>query len=80
MPSAGIGLDGQSVPVDARLVTPARVPKVITVGATDIDDTWAEFSNFGPKVDFLAPGKGIISALYTNNNLLVPQDGTTQAA
>jgi cerevisin len=78
--SAGNGFDGKSAAVDARLVTPARVPGVITVGATDIDDTWAEFSNFGPKIDILAPGKDILSALHTDNTVLVPENGTSQAA
>jgi cerevisin len=65
---------------DAREITPARVPRVITVGATTIDDTLADFSNFGPRVDILAPGEDIMSAGHTDNDLFVVEDGTSQAA
>jgi subtilisin family serine protease len=78
--SAGNGLDGNSAAVDAREVTPARVPRVITVGATTIDDTWAELSNFGPRVDILAPGEFIMSAIHDDNKLLGAMSGTSQAA
>jgi subtilisin family serine protease len=73
-------LEVESDAVDAREITPARVPRVITVGATTIDDTWADFSNFGPKVDILAPGQGIMSASHTDDDLFVVEDGTSQAA
>ena len=55
---------------DARDTTPARMPEVITVGATDMTDTKAWFSNFGPAVDLFAPGDFITSASITdfNNN------------
>jgi subtilisin family serine protease len=48
--------------VDAKDTTPARMPEVITVGATDINDTRAVFnpweaSNWGPALDVFAPGK-----------------------
>jgi len=32
---------------DANNTSPAHLPQVITVGATDINDTIASFSNFG---------------------------------
>ena len=47
---------------DAGSVSPARVPSVVTVGATDITDTLAWFSNYGSVVDLFAPGDDIISA------------------
>ncbi|KAH9898359.1 serine protease [Cubamyces lactineus] len=47
---------------DAGNVSPARVPSVVTVGATDITDTLAWFSNYGSIVDLFAPGDDIISA------------------
>jgi subtilisin family serine protease len=36
------------------------------VGATDIDDKIAPFSNWGRKVDIFAPGVGIESAWITD--------------
>ncbi len=46
---------------DACAVSPARVDQVVTVGASDINDVRAEFSNKGPCVDIFAPGVGITS-------------------
>ena len=43
--------------------SPASAPKACTVGATDISDAIADFSNVGPAVDVLAPGVDILSAL-----------------
>lgn len=47
--------------------SPARIPEVITVGASLHDDGLdhkADFSNFGPRVDLFAPGVGIVSASH----------------
>jgi len=41
---------------DANTTSPASAPSVITVGATNIGDAKADFSNFGPVVDIWAPG------------------------
>lgn len=56
---------------DACTQSPAGAQGMITVAASDIDDRRAQFtptaaSNWGPCVDFFAPGKGIVS---------VPTDG-----
>ncbi|KAL7746677.1 hypothetical protein RI367_007956 [Sorochytrium milnesiophthora] len=51
------GNDGK----DAMNQSPARMKDVITVGATTRDDQLASFSNFGPKVDILAPGVDVTS-------------------
>ncbi|KAJ6541186.1 peptidase S8/S53 domain-containing protein [Mycena vulgaris] len=40
----------------------------ITVGATDINDKNASFSNFGPCVDVYAPGESILAADFTSGS------------
>lgn len=55
---------------DASIFSPARIPEVLTVGATGNDtpganpvsDQKAGFSNWGPVVDLFAPGVNIPSA------------------
>jgi cerevisin len=64
---------------DATGDSPARSEDVITVGATDINDQRASFSNSGPAVDIWAPGVGIISLSNSGNNLLRTLDGTSMA-
>ena len=46
---------------DACNTSPARTPNAITVGATDINDARASFSNFGVCLDIFAPGVNITS-------------------
>ena len=41
---------------NASNYSPARVTEAITVGATDSNDGWASFSNYGSVLDILAPG------------------------
>ena len=47
--------------IDASDISPQRVAEAITVGATDMSDNRAAFSNFGPFVDVFAPGVNITS-------------------
>jgi subtilisin family serine protease len=47
---------------DACDISPARMPEVITVAASDSTDTRPQFSNYGSCVDIFAPGADIISA------------------
>ena len=44
---------------DASNVTPAKVEGAITVGSYAFDGSFSSFSNWGPKVDLLAPGEGM---------------------
>ncbi|KAI8628626.1 subtilisin-like protease PR1K [Xylariaceae sp. FL1651] len=46
---------------DASTSSPASEPSVCTAGATDINDAFASYSNFGSLVDILAPGSNIQS-------------------
>ena len=48
--------------VDSSAQSPARVPEAITVGAVDIGNAKAGFSNFGSLVDIFGPGVDITSA------------------
>ncbi|HET6233273.1 MAG TPA: S8 family serine peptidase [Longimicrobiaceae bacterium] len=58
--------------------SPARVGAAITVGATQTNDQFAGYSNFGGCVDLNAPGTAITSAwLYSGTNTI---SGTSMAA
>ncbi|MFQ5881014.1 MAG: S8 family peptidase [Candidatus Methylomirabilales bacterium] len=46
---------------DTRDYGPAGLPKVITVGATDVEDKRVGFSNWGAAVNVAAPGVDILS-------------------
>jgi subtilisin family serine protease len=63
---------------DASNYTPARVTEAITVGATNIQDVRADFSNVGSVVDIFAPGNDIKSAWY--NGGYVNLSGTSMAS
>lgn len=76
--------------IDARYVSPARVPEAITVGATDQNDSRAYlgfdqgrhlWSNYGPALDLFAPGQNIWStSIYNTNNGYQQMSGTSMAA
>jgi hypothetical protein len=64
----------------ACLVSPARVPEAITVGATDVFDWRAAYSNWGSCVDLFAPGSGITSAWNTADWAYITLNGTSMAS
>jgi subtilisin family serine protease len=64
---------------DASGFSPARVAEAITVGATDINDAFASFSNFGAGVDLSAPGVNITSAWRTSTTATNTISGTSMA-
>ncbi len=56
---------------------PAAYPGVISVGATDINDELAYFSNWGENLDIVAPGVDIVSTFPGNS--YVYYSGTSMA-
>lgn len=63
--------------IDASTASPARVAGAITVGATDIYDAQAVYSNYGKGVDIFAPGSDIIST--SNQGGIRTLSGTSMA-
>jgi subtilisin family serine protease len=53
---------------DAQFFSPASIPGLIVVGATGQNDQIASFSNYGSRVDVLAPG----GAGYVSGNMVDP--------
>lgn len=51
--------------IDVGTVEPARFPEVICVGAVDSNGTLAYFSNYGDKMDVVAPGVDILSTKWS---------------
>ncbi|EJD51051.1 subtilisin-like protein [Auricularia subglabra TFB-10046 SS5] len=67
--------------VEAELYSPARMPQIITVGSTTINDTMSWYNNHGPTIDLLAPGENIISASHTEpDGGYTSMTGTSMAA
>ena len=67
---------------DAKDTSPARIPEVITVGATDNTDQRAIWdsehgSNWGPSLDLFAPGDNITVASFVDENNNGVFDDTT---
>lgn len=65
---------------NACLFTPANVDGAITVGASDINNNMAGYSNFGECVDIFAPGTAILSASNADNTSTMVMSGTSMAA
>jgi subtilisin family serine protease len=66
--------------VNACLFSPSNVDAAITVGATDIGDQRASFSNYGRCVDLFAPGVAIPSAWFTGDDASEVLSGTSMAS
>jgi subtilisin family serine protease len=64
---------------DACLISPARVPLALTVGASTNADARAVFSNVGKCVDLFAPGQAITSAWVGSNSAANTISGTSMA-
>ena len=66
--------------LDVSTQSPADVAEAITVAASNINDQWASFSNFGAGVDIIAPGVSITSAWWTSNTATNTISGTSMAS
>jgi subtilisin family serine protease len=77
--AAGNG-DALGFPQDACGTSPARIPAVLTIGATRADDTRASFSNYGTCLDLFAPGEFIRSAWASGDAATLSVSGTSMAA
>ncbi len=65
---------------DACGYSPARVPEVMTTGASDRADRKAMFSNYGNCVDWFAPGVDIESAWAEGDSATETHSGTSMAS
>jgi subtilisin family serine protease len=63
--------------IDKYTYIPACLKNVLTVGATDINDQPASFTNFGKLTHVFAPGTGIYSTGFPGNSLYVYDQGTS---
>ncbi|ADO74000.1 S8 family peptidase [Stigmatella aurantiaca] len=59
--------------------SPARVPQAITVGSSSVSDSVAASSNYGPCVDFYAPGTAT-AAWYTSDTAYQTLSGSSVAS
>lgn len=66
--------------INADEVSPANIPEACTVGATDMTDHQASFSNYGQSVDIWAPGVEILAAFPPRPTRTMYQNGTSMAA
>lgn len=71
---------GGNSSMEACNFSPARVPEAISVGASNIYNQMASFSNFGPCLDLFAPGVYILSAGNVGDNAVRYMSGTSMAA
>lgn len=77
--AAGNGTDNDWRAVDACGFSPGRVAEAMTMGATTSKDMKASFSNYGPCVDWFAPGASITSAYDWNDTAFATMNGTSMA-
>jgi PKD repeat protein len=65
---------------DACRYSPARAKNAITVASSGRSDARSSFSNWGPCVDWFAPGEGILSAYHESDTDRASLSGTSMAA
>ncbi len=77
--AAGNGTDNDFRAADACSFSPGRVAEAMTMGATTSKDLKASFSNYGPCVDWFAPGASITSAYDWTDTASATMNGTSMA-
>jgi subtilisin family serine protease len=77
--AAGNGTLNDWRAVDACGFSPGRVAAAMTMGATTSKDMKASFSNYGPCVDWFAPGASITSAYDWSDTAVATMNGTSMA-
>ena len=65
---------------DACTGSPSGLASAITVGSTTNTDARSSFSDFGPCVDFFAPGSNITSASYLTDTGTATMSGTSMVS
>lgn len=77
---AAAGNDGKDLAEPGYDVMPAEIARAVTVGAADIQDRAAPFSNYGYMVDVFAPGMYITAAGFERDNDESMLSGTSMAS
>ncbi|MDP4229986.1 MAG: S8 family serine peptidase [Bacteroidota bacterium] len=76
---AAAGNDARNIDQGGSHFIPAYLKNVLTVGASDINDLPASFTNFGKSVDVYAPGANIFSTTFPGNSAYDQSSGTSFA-
>ena len=74
------GNNGNTPAPNSCVYSPSSAPDAITVGATDLFDNKAGFSNIGKCVDVFAPGVRVLSSWHTGDTETLRLNGTSMAA
>ncbi len=77
---AAAGNDGKNLDEAGYEVMPAEIARAITVGAVDIQDKIASFSNYGYMIDTFAPGMYITAAHFQGDDGEYMLSGTSMAS
>lgn len=78
--AAGNGWGNGTVGADACMFPISNVPEAITVAASTRTDTRTTWTNHGPCIDLFAPGSGITSATFDNDDSFGNKSGTSMAS
>jgi subtilisin family serine protease len=77
--AAGNGWGNGTVGADACMFPISNVPEAITVAASTKTDTRTTWTNYGACIDIFAPGSGITSSTFDNDNSSGSKSGTSMA-
>jgi subtilisin family serine protease len=78
--AAGNGWGNGTVGADACMFPISNVPEAITVAASTRTDTRTTWTNHGACIDLFAPGSGITSATFDNDDSFGSKSGTSMAS